>query len=560
MQLNKVIASKKKDTNMLFVLDGSGSISSADFQIMKSMVGTLIEDLKEGVQKVGVIQFSDHVIVHQNLSKDFASVAQSVLDISQIHQGTNLDKALQAAEEIFATQATAKSRKVVFVITDGDSQGDPVRQALKMRFGVSKAQIIVVAVGSAINFQVCQNIASPSCAYKISNFSELKSLLTNTIVGNPTDSIPDYKITVDYTMKKYPVCLGQDWNVTLTVENSGKKDIPATPGLRILFPQDKYFMMSSVQMDKKLLVGETIELPLLLRTQKKNGAKMDEVSSVLKFKLDGNPLNIVTEPDGFLLKSEHLCGDLLAWKPPSVVKEANILIFGKIGSGKTSFLNGVITLFHQEVQTPYAVAKNDTHVTLKYTKINVNKFIEDCTFSNVEPNVKFCFWDTWGVTPSNYTSGELKLFLDGMIPDKFDLKNASGIKSFCDQKEADKRKIHAVLFVVPQGIVASDKDINVLKGHLQVLQSMGHMAKVVVTHMDESDYKALEMIDILSDKLGCTKSQVYPHTNYGGVLKKDEEQDKQDNTAKDMQIDTNTFRIMKDTLDQAKSYIQKTYD
>uniref|UniRef100_A0A668RN91 VWFA domain-containing protein n=1 Tax=Oreochromis aureus TaxID=47969 RepID=A0A668RN91_OREAU len=109
-----------------FLLDGSGSVSSTDFQTMKNFVKELIKSLLSSDTQFSVSQFSNSPEVHFNFQK-FSSSGSVDNEINGIRQSggvTYTAKAIRHVVEAFEKE-TLDSRqnvkKVLIVITDGES-------------------------------------------------------------------------------------------------------------------------------------------------------------------------------------------------------------------------------------------------------------------------------------------------------------------------------------------------------------------------------------------------------------------------------------------------------
>ncbi|XP_039472562.1 integrin alpha-X-like [Oreochromis aureus] len=109
-----------------FLLDGSGSVSSTDFQTMKNFVKELIKSLLSSDTQFSVSQFSNSPEVHFNFQK-FSSSGSVDNEINGIRQSggvTYTAKAIRhVVDNVFTPQRDSRQnvKKVLIVITDGES-------------------------------------------------------------------------------------------------------------------------------------------------------------------------------------------------------------------------------------------------------------------------------------------------------------------------------------------------------------------------------------------------------------------------------------------------------
>jgi hypothetical protein len=87
----------------MLVIDGSGSISSDDFALIRKFIpgiGSRLDMSSEagGGAQVGVIQFSDDARTEISLSFNFANLTRDAAAITQLGSGTNLAAGLSLAQ------------------------------------------------------------------------------------------------------------------------------------------------------------------------------------------------------------------------------------------------------------------------------------------------------------------------------------------------------------------------------------------------------------------------------------------------------------------------------
>lgn len=233
---------------------------------------------------------------------------------------------------------------------------------------------------------------------------------------------------------------------------------------------------------------------------------------------------------------QRLKEDLFNFKFPDN-KMFNILVLGPRGSGKSSLLNSVVSLFKETVTFPF-----DMH--------NKQAFHDSTTYKEDEEITKpqklrimdtLCLFD--------YLDKDLSYFLNGRVENDFTMSNFKNIEAAAksiDDVSNEERKIHAILLVVSQHALLVQKDLDYISKNLKTITDAGHSPIIVVTHMDESDYSNEEIKQKISEAFGCSPSSVFPHANYipGGE--------------KNQLIDTSTYNIIREALYTAYNFMKRT--
>ena len=122
-------------TDIIFVLDESGSIGSRDFGLMKSFLSHLVSrlDVDSGNTRVGLVTYSSNVGTGFNLSahSSVASVQSAISSLTYSGGGTNTDAALAHVRSTMLTSAAGDRSNVpnvVVVLTDGQSNNATATQ------------------------------------------------------------------------------------------------------------------------------------------------------------------------------------------------------------------------------------------------------------------------------------------------------------------------------------------------------------------------------------------------------------------------------------------------
>ncbi|KAI4884526.1 hypothetical protein NFI96_020494, partial [Prochilodus magdalenae] len=187
-------------TDIAFLLDGSGSVNSNDFSNMKQFVITLVRGLLVRDVRFAVAQYSDYCEIHV----DFTSYLDDnqIWRIRQMGSFTNTAGGInKLVNELFARRARQGANRVMIVITDGVSTTPGLEQAAQ---NAERNNIIryAIGVGNAFNNQRAEGelntIASDpdqDYKFKVDSFNVLdkilKTLETNIIAIEGTQTSGD---------------------------------------------------------------------------------------------------------------------------------------------------------------------------------------------------------------------------------------------------------------------------------------------------------------------------------------------------------------------------------
>ncbi|KAL6474962.1 hypothetical protein MHYP_G00160020 [Metynnis hypsauchen] len=190
-------------TDIAFLLDGSGSVRPEDFNTMKEFVIKLIQGLSSRDIRFAVAQYSQYCTIHVDFTSSLNT--NDIWNIPQMRRITNTAKAInKLVNELFVRKARPDANRVLIVITDGESSrgyDDDLSDAAE---NAKRNKIIryAIGVGGAFNDPSAENelniIASdPDSDYKfkVDNFDVLdkirKKMETNIIAIEGTQTSGD---------------------------------------------------------------------------------------------------------------------------------------------------------------------------------------------------------------------------------------------------------------------------------------------------------------------------------------------------------------------------------
>ncbi|KAF5891661.1 integrin alpha-M-like, partial [Clarias magur] len=178
-------------TDIAFLLDGSGSVRSGDFKKMKDFVVSMVNGLKDMNFQFAVAQFSSQCHIHIKFNS-FRGTYQ-IQQITQFRRLTYTAGAIQkVVDELFTTQAGARenTNRVLVVITDGESNDRYNLRTAAQNAERKKIIRYAIGVGGAFNSPQAENelktIASDpddKYVFKVNAFSVLTEI-QNTLEEN----------------------------------------------------------------------------------------------------------------------------------------------------------------------------------------------------------------------------------------------------------------------------------------------------------------------------------------------------------------------------------------
>ncbi|KAF6124914.1 integrin subunit alpha X [Phyllostomus discolor] len=179
----------RQEQDIVFLIDGSGSISSTNFVKMLSFVEAVMRQFQRPSTQFSLTQFSSNFWDHFTF-KDFMYTSDPLSLLKSVHQLGGFTHTATAIRRVINRQFSAQSgarkdaSKILIVITDGEKKGDPLgyQDVIPM---AEAAGIIRYAIGVGSAFQKkhswkeLNDIASrPSSEYifKVENFDALRDI------------------------------------------------------------------------------------------------------------------------------------------------------------------------------------------------------------------------------------------------------------------------------------------------------------------------------------------------------------------------------------------------
>ncbi|XP_060570089.1 uncharacterized protein LOC132728460 isoform X2 [Ruditapes philippinarum] len=180
-----------QQADIAFLVDGSGSIGSANFLKLENFVKGIVSKLDVGANKVhvGMVQFSNYPKQEFPLSM-YSSRQDVMTGIDQIHYmggGTNTADGIKyLREQVFSQSGGARPNvpRIAVVITDGRSS-NPTQTAAQANLArQNNIGMIAVGVGNGVDINELHQIADdPDAAntFTVSNYDQLSNIAAQII-------------------------------------------------------------------------------------------------------------------------------------------------------------------------------------------------------------------------------------------------------------------------------------------------------------------------------------------------------------------------------------------
>uniref|UniRef100_A0AAZ1X9W8 VWFA domain-containing protein n=1 Tax=Oreochromis aureus TaxID=47969 RepID=A0AAZ1X9W8_OREAU len=188
-----------------FLLDGSGSVSSTDFQTMKNFVKELIKSLLSSDTQFSVSQFSNSPEVHFNFQK-FSSSGSVDNEINGIRQSGGVTYTAKAIRHTVKQYSRQNVKKVLIVITDGESNdrhdlGGAAQQAeskniVRFSIGVGNA---FTKTEAKRELDTIASSPSDKHVFQVKNFNALEVIRQN--LQDKIFSIEGYSMAIAKTRR-----------------------------------------------------------------------------------------------------------------------------------------------------------------------------------------------------------------------------------------------------------------------------------------------------------------------------------------------------------------------
>lgn len=485
----------------IIIVDDSESISDRDFQTSMVAASYLVDAYSTASSvKFSVIKFStrieklivntEHPRIVKNLLQDYIIAAKP-----REKGYTHTREALFAAVDIFNQHSRHTSNKVVFLITDGKSNyGDPTEPSYYLKFA-HNAIVFAIGIGNQINENELQYVASVGHYFKMENFDEL----LQSVRKFAEKSINSQREVVFKTFITTPLVIGQDIPLRITISNISPIDISEGSYLRISASTD-YLTVSTVNIDKPIPAHGSIEVTTKLPAS--GSADVKNLPEYIEIEMRDSDKNTVFTKTGKIALATDYFTLFCPWGNQEKSGQCycpinrNILIFGCIGSGKTSWINSLQTAVARQIQRVGLVGSSAPgHSTQHLVRYDLSENIQKISKISIK------LWDTWGVTPENYEKRELlPAILDGQLPNGYHMLEQTSLHVYANVSEDHiTESFDSVLIFVPWNIKKLVQLVERVQNLSQAIRQKEYNILVVVTHIDEAENSGINLSKLRKD-------------------------------------------------------------
>ncbi|XP_022080099.1 uncharacterized protein LOC110973524 [Acanthaster planci] len=228
--------------DLVFVLDGSGSVGSVDFNTTKNFVLAMVDffDIGPDKTRVGVIQYSSspQIEFHLKSFTDKALLKEAVINIRYKDGGTNTGEALdEMSDTSFLPENGARPPgrgfpRVAVVVTDGQSHDSVTGPAERAR----QKGIVIFAIGvtSSVNrfeLNAIANKPNDTYVYHVSDFDAIVNIAAALEYTTCNQATQVQNQTVTGTIDRNEI---QNFQLPIT-ENGVTLSVNATRGNAVVY-------------------------------------------------------------------------------------------------------------------------------------------------------------------------------------------------------------------------------------------------------------------------------------------------------------------------------------
>jgi len=230
-------------------------------------------------------------------------------------------------------------------------------------------------------------------------------------------------------------------------------------------------------------------------------------------------------------------------KPPGAKEHMNILLFGRMGAGKSSLLNTIFSSLSDKIETrARSKATVDKSITPNLNILQLTKYI--------------LLYDVWGWSDNNYSKGEFEFLLKGRLPNRF-LEGKDPSVECLTTEQGSIFSVDCIIFLVPIKSHDNDQYIQRLQNFIKRAEDLGKRYVVALSQIDTkfrdlreqpsliySDDRVNKIKVELATTLGVEPRLVFPSLSYFSEDSKVE------------YIDITALRILKEAIVLGESEVK----
>uniref|UniRef100_A0ACB8FUU2 Uncharacterized protein n=1 Tax=Sphaerodactylus townsendi TaxID=933632 RepID=A0ACB8FUU2_9SAUR len=222
-------ACEKQQEDLVFLVDGSGSITESNFIMMKTFMKNIVDSfiIAQDKIRIGVVQFSKNPQKEFYLNEFYSGtdIKLKIESMVQLNSTTFTGEALRFVKSIFKPANGGRKNQEVsqslIVMTDGKSRDSVNEAAIALRnYGI---RIFTVGIGKNIaeSLELDQIAGRSDRVFRVNNFNELKTIEKRIIKEicepgvEPQDCDIDISVAVDSSRRASTMRLKQTMQTQL---------------------------------------------------------------------------------------------------------------------------------------------------------------------------------------------------------------------------------------------------------------------------------------------------------------------------------------------------------
>lgn len=185
-----VVNCSSSNYDIVFVLDESGSVRNANYEIMKDALLNLVTKLRSFINnsepgfKMGIIEFGNQATLRLSLSPDYNIIYNTIDNLVWNRGTTNMTAGLNLGYQTVTGTGTKNRNKKIILLTDGgpnsttnaSNEADDIKEAKYN--GIYKTRIITLGVGAGANNDFLRTRIASSAQehFNVSSYGNLDAL------------------------------------------------------------------------------------------------------------------------------------------------------------------------------------------------------------------------------------------------------------------------------------------------------------------------------------------------------------------------------------------------
>jgi uncharacterized protein YegL len=169
-------------SDIMFILDGSGSIGSSAFQQAKAFMADVVNQLPvDANHRIGIVTFASTAVLNTTFSSNKPALLATIAALPYPQGFTCTECGLNTATTEFATNSSPTAHHVGIVITDGISSTPANLPPALVAAAGQNIELFAIGVGSAVSIPQLNQIATDpdlTHVFTVTSYASLNTILT----------------------------------------------------------------------------------------------------------------------------------------------------------------------------------------------------------------------------------------------------------------------------------------------------------------------------------------------------------------------------------------------